>query len=187
MAEERMLRSWVLEFTTTPEAPLPEPPEHCVASWGTHDGPRFAAFYRGAAPGGPNRPEDLVAEPDATAGDERARWRAALKAELTGRGLDGVVHEAVASRQPPTERAALAGCLAYLARSRATLVVVDLADLWGEVEQENQPGTGVEAGNWRHRAALSLEEARADAGVTELLDLVGRARSDNTFAQVDRR
>ena len=43
-------------------------------------------------------------------------------------------------------------------------MLVDLADLWGEVEQENRPGTGVEALNWRHRAALTLEESEDRPG-----------------------
>ncbi len=186
MAEERMLRSWVLEFTTTPEAPLPEPPEHCLASWGSHDVPRFAAFYRGEAPGRGLRPEHPGAEADPVVPDERARWRVALAAELVERGVKRLGPEPATGGQPPAERTALAGCLAHLARSRADLVLVDLADLWGEVEQENRPGTGLEAGNWRHRAALTLDQARSDAGVSELLDLVGRARSAGPDERVGR-
>ncbi len=187
MAEERMLRSFVLEFATTPANPLPEPPEHCIASWGTHDVPRFAAFYRGAAPGRTNRSEDLTGPSEGADGDERARWRAALAAELEATGPELEVRGTAARPESRAERSALAGCLAHLATSRADLVLVDLADLWGEVEQENRPGTGVEAQNWRHRAALSLEEARNDDGVAALLALVERGRAAGRVDEVPER
>ncbi|MGH8996921.1 MAG: 4-alpha-glucanotransferase, partial [Acidimicrobiales bacterium] len=171
MAREGMLRSWVLEFKTRPDDPLPEPPEQCIASWATHDVPRFAAYYRGASAGEPNVTAAL-GEPDPQGRDERAQWRAALAADLaaTGRwnGTDRPDH--------PTERAALEGCLGHLAASAADLVQVDLADLWGEREQENRPGTGTEAGNWTHRAAVSLEAARTDPDIAALLALVDRGR-----------
>lgn len=45
MAQDRMLRSWVLEFEVTPDAPAPEPPELSVASISTHDLDRFVTFF----------------------------------------------------------------------------------------------------------------------------------------------
>jgi 4-alpha-glucanotransferase len=65
MAEDRMLRSWVLQFEVTPGAPLPDPPELSVASIGTHDLPRFVSFWE--AP-------------------EHERWRRALGSDAR-RGL----------------------------------------------------------------------------------------------------
>ncbi len=169
MARERMLRTWVFEFRTTATEPLPDPPEDCIASIGSHDLPRFSAFYRGAGPGEPNVTEAVArGQVDPDRRRERERWRAALAAAL--------VHDASGGAAPlagPTEeRAALQGCLAHLAAGRARLVAVDLEDLWGELEQDNRPGTGVEAGNWRHRSALALDEIRADPAVAALCSLV---------------
>jgi 4-alpha-glucanotransferase len=65
MADDRMLRSWVLQFEVSPDAPLPDPPELSMASIGTHDLPRFVTFWE--AP-------------------ERARWRRALGGDAR-RGL----------------------------------------------------------------------------------------------------
>ena len=65
MADDRMLRSWVLQFEVTADAPLPDPPELSVASIGTHDLPRFVSFWE--AP-------------------EHARWRQALGGDAR-RGL----------------------------------------------------------------------------------------------------
>ena len=120
MAEDRMLRSWVLQFKVTPDTPLPEPPELAMASIGTHDLARFVTFFE--AP-------------------ERARWRRALGGDA---------------------RRALRACLDLLAESPARLVLVDLEDLWLERWPHNRPGTGAEAGNWRHRCAKTLEGICAD-------------------------
>lgn len=57
MADDRMLRSWVLQFEVSADAPLPDPPELSMASIGTHDLPRFVSFWESP---------------------ERARWRQAL-------------------------------------------------------------------------------------------------------------
>lgn len=57
MARDRMLRSWVLQFEVSADAPMPDPPELSMASIGTHDLPRFAAFFDSP---------------------ERARWRRVL-------------------------------------------------------------------------------------------------------------
>ena len=45
MAHDRMLRSWVLQFEVSSDAPLPDPPDLSMASIGTHDLPRFASFW----------------------------------------------------------------------------------------------------------------------------------------------
>ncbi len=75
MGADRMLRSWVLQFEVTADAPLPEPPELSMASIGTHDLPRFASFWE--APG-------------------RARWRRALGGDPR-RGLRACLDHLAAS------------------------------------------------------------------------------------------
>ena len=48
MAHDRMLRSWVFQFETTRRATrCPAAPERSLAAWGTHDLPRFAAYWEG--------------------------------------------------------------------------------------------------------------------------------------------
>jgi len=174
MAHDRMLRSWVFEFQSTAEDPLPEPPRHCVASIGTHDTPRFAAFFHGATAGEPEPTGDPVSDAPPRS-EQRARWRRALAAALgLEAGFEGP--ETWAHPDSVAQRAALAGCLAHLAASKADLVLVDMGDLLGEVAQENRPGTGAGASNWRHRAALTLEQIRADTDVAALLSVVARER-----------
>jgi 4-alpha-glucanotransferase len=79
---------------------------------------------------------------------ERARWRRAIGADA---------------------RRALRACLDHLAKSPARLVLLDLEDLWLERWPHNRPGTGAEAGNWRHRSARALEDVMDDERVADAL------------------
>lgn len=124
MAQDRMLRSWVLQFEVSPGSPLPDPPELSIASIGTHDLPRFATFWESP---------------------ELAPWRRSLGGDA---------------------RRALRSCLDHMAAGPARLVLVDLEDLWLERWPHNRPGTGASAGNWRHRAARTLEDVFADDAVS---------------------
>jgi 4-alpha-glucanotransferase len=177
MAHDRMLRSWVFQFETSPTDPVPSSPERSLASWGTHDLPHFAAYWRGADIDDRQRSGAVDA---ATADAERAEReanRVALQAawHLTTGGTE---------RAAPIDETLdlLRGCLGYLAAGDALLMLVDLEDLWLELEPQNRPGTGPEAPNWRLRAALTLEEARRDDGVAGLLAHVDRARREPALA-----
>jgi 4-alpha-glucanotransferase len=54
--------------------------------------------------------------------------------------------------------------------------VIDLADLEGEVEPDNQPGTGPEAGNWRRRLPRSIGELANDQALRSLMTDLAAAR-----------
>jgi 4-alpha-glucanotransferase len=71
----------------------------------------------------------------------------------------------------------VADVLAELGASDARHVQVSLEDLWGETRPQNVPGTGPEAGNWRRRAARSLEEVAADAEIDAVLARLEGARA----------
>ncbi len=160
MAADRMLRSWVLQFESTEEDPLPPVPSGVLASWGTHDLPRFVSYLFGDDIDEQEREGSLTATDAAAGRVARAHWRAAL---LRALGVDeGPDQSGVAAR-------ALRGCLLHLASSAADLVVVDLEDLWGEHEPQNRPGTGTGAANWRRRGVRTLSEARRDSGTTGFL------------------
>jgi 4-alpha-glucanotransferase len=72
--------------------------------------------------------------------------------------------------------AALRECLGSLAAGPAPYVMLDLGDLLGDAEQDNRPGTGPEAGNWRHRMPLSLPEVASDDQVADLVSMVRSTR-----------
>jgi len=163
MDDEAMLHSSILQFTLRADAPLPEPPARAVASVGTHDLPRFAAFWRG---------DDL--DP----GDTGARTaRAALRnrvADALGLAAEGSGTDA-ALTSPETTRAALRGLLGHLARSPADLVVCDLEDAFLEEQPINRPGTE-DDGNWSLRSGRTLAELANDPTLAALFEHVDAER-----------
>lgn len=164
MAKRRILRSWVFEFASTERTPLPDPPSDVLASLSTHDTPRFNAYLWGLDIDDSQQRGDL-SEPEA----DESRAQRALYREALFRSLDIPVLD-----HHSLTRAARRGALAHLARSEATLVLVDLEELTGEVSPQNRPGTT--EGNWERRSALTLEEMSASHEVHRDLDVVNRTR-----------
>jgi 4-alpha-glucanotransferase len=178
MADDRMLRSWVLQFESTATDPLPPAPTGVLASWGTHDLPRFLTYFAGADIDEREREGQLSTSDAAAEGTGRSHWRAALLRALgvvaDGGVADGGVDDERAERDEPA--LALRGCLLHLASSAADLVLIDLEDLWGERGAQNRPGTGAGGANWRRRGARTVSEARRDTGTTEFLRALNRVR-----------
>ncbi len=172
MGHDRMLRSWVFQFETSESDPAPASPERSLASWGTHDLPRFAAYWEGIDID--DRERSGALDP-VTAGAERAGRKANRLA------LESALHlpvGATGSASVDETMDLLRACLGSMAAGEALLVLVDLEDLWLERQPQNRPGTGPEVPNWRLRSALTLEQARRDADVVGLLAHVDRARRE---------
>jgi 4-alpha-glucanotransferase len=167
MAADRMLRSWVLQFESTGADPLPPAPTGVLASWGTHDLPRFVSYFSGEDIEEREREGQLSELDAAAARTGRAHWRAAL---LRALGVDDGGDEGGVAAL------ALRGCLLHLASGAADLVLIDLEDLWGEREPQNRPGTGTGAANWRRRSRHTLSEARRESGTTGFLRALNRVR-----------
>ena len=76
------------------------------------------------------------------------------------------------------------GCavLAYLAHSRARLMLVQVEDVVGESEQANLPGTTESHPNWRRRMSRVLEETVTDA---ELQQVAAVAREGRLHAAAE--
>jgi 4-alpha-glucanotransferase len=183
MAEDRMLRSFVLQFESSGADPLPPAPAGVLASWGTHDLPRFAAYFAGDDIDQREREAEISSIDAAAERAGRAHWRSALLRALgiheefdtSGEELDAPDGERA---EPALAARALRGCLLHLASSAADLVLVDLEDLWGEHEPQNRPGTGVGGANWRRRGQRTLHEARSDTATTEFLRALTEFRDD---------
>lgn len=161
MERDGILRSWVFQFESTTEDPLPSPPTQSLVSMGTHDLPRFGAYLWG---------EDIhdreVSGLLSTAGakDEirkRAAWRQSL--------FDVLRLSDIGTDPEKLTGTALEACLLRLARSEAAIVLVDLQELWDEREQENIPGSGPGGPNWRRRSSRTLDEIETDTGADTLL------------------
>jgi len=176
MTRDRMLRSWVLQFEIAPTDPLPDPPPDVVASLGTHDLPRFAAFWEGS-----DIDDDLAAgRIDPGDAEVARRQRTALR-----RTIASAIEAASGSEGPVIDDRvddaaileALRGCLRHLGESRASLVLCDLEDLWLERRRQNRPGLIAGMTNWRRRAARTLEAAQGDPEVLKTLRHLAIARS----------
>jgi 4-alpha-glucanotransferase len=120
---------------------------------------------------------DAAAEAGETA--ERGRDRRLLLAALAGEGLLAPAQFAafLPADGAPAWRPELGeAILAYLARSRARLALVQLEDIAGECEQANLPGTADGHPNWRRRLSAPLEELLAGPALARIAALVGAAR-----------
>ncbi len=156
LADHGILGTSLLWFAREPDG-SPLRPEHwrqpCMATVGTHDVPPVSGFLTGeqvavrARLGLLKVPEDAER---ATAEQMLSRWRVALVRE----GL-------IASRPDPDPADFTVALYAFLARTRAALIGVSLADAVGDSRTQNIPGTSDEYPNWRiplcdsdHRAVL---------------------------------
>jgi 4-alpha-glucanotransferase len=164
MERDRMLRSWVFEFESTTDDPLAESPKEVLASLATHDMPRFATFLWGHDIDEAEKAKRISPEEANAQRSERALYRQSLFAALNVATLTDP-HLTIETRR---------GCVAHMAASDAQLVLVDLEEIWGEIEPQNRPGTT--DGNWRQRARLTLEEIQANNDVRQELGNVNRLR-----------
>jgi 4-alpha-glucanotransferase len=159
MARDHMLRTWVFQFESTPEEPLPRPASNFLASLGTHDLPRFGAYLWGEdideREGNGTLSSDQAEEERTT----RARWRRRLFHAL---GVPADTAPGLVTAR------ALREILRHLARSDAKIVLVDLEEMWDERRAQNHPGTE-SAGNWRRRARRTLEDFSSDPEINRTL------------------
>jgi 4-alpha-glucanotransferase len=152
MARDRMLRTWVFQFESTPAEPLPEPASNTLASIDTHDLPRFGAFVWGEDIDEREGNGALTLDEAAVERTTRRHWRHRL---LDALGL------ASETETEQVTAAALRGCLRHMARSDAQIVLVDLEEMWDERLAQNHPGTESND-NWRRRARRTFEDFSSD-------------------------
>jgi 4-alpha-glucanotransferase len=170
MDRHEALGMYVVQYEAQPGSQgLREPPARSVASLNTHDMPTFRSYWEG-------RDVAVLKElgffDEGQARSELERRRAIrhrLETEVGGetagnRGEDAV-YDAVLRR-----------LLEHLAASPARMVLVNLEDLWRELEPQNVPGTSTEKPNWRRKARLSFEEFAKKPEVLSALRRVDELR-----------
>jgi len=162
MRRHWMLGTWVLQSSLRPRAakPISRVPRHAVASLGTHDMFPFIGFLRGEDIRARLETGQLDVEGARRASAARRRLVARLAAALApGAAPPSSAAPRVAATPAPDaelpETAIVEGALAYLLRSEAALVLVNLEDLLLETRPQNLPGTGAERENWRRKIAGS--------------------------------
>ncbi|MBI2277842.1 MAG: malto-oligosyltrehalose synthase [Dechloromonas sp.] len=133
-------------------------PRQALAVVATHDMPTLYGFWQGrdidtrAGLGLLPAPEQLEAAVVARA-EDRARLLLALQRE----GLLPDGNDAPVAAVPAMTPALAQAVYAYLARSPAMLLGVQVEDIFGVVDQANLPGTTAPHPNWRRRLPLELD------------------------------
>lgn len=167
---------YVAQYEMQPRSPALRPvPANCVASVNTHDMPTFATTW--SAGDVDDRIGLGLLDPKARSKERatRERMKKSLVAFLRSQKL--LKRGAV---QVADVRDAL---LAYLARSDADFVLINLEDLWLETHWQNVPGTMNEHPNWRRKTRCALDEIARDERVAALLmriDALRRGRPTPT-------
>jgi 4-alpha-glucanotransferase len=163
MSRHGLRQMYVVQYEMKPgESPLPPPPAASVASVNTHDMPTFAAWW---TCGDVDDRVEMGLLDGAGAQRERAS-RAAMKQALVRAVVEGPADD---------PQKVLEGLLSFLASSDAEVVLLNVEDLWRELEPQNVPG--VPERSWRHKFRMSLEEAQADGSMRRILTNVNEKRA----------
>lgn len=142
-------------------------PPLAVASVSTHDLPTARGWLLGRDIDWRERVGQLDPEAAAAARAERARDRRML--------LDALAFEGLV-RGDEDEAAVVVAMHRMLGRTPSALLLVQLDDLVGAVEQANLPGTVDEHPNWRRRCPLAVEAVARDPLARRLLEAVRAER-----------
>jgi 4-alpha-glucanotransferase len=149
--------------------------QRSVASIGTHDLPTLAGFWAGRDIHWRER-LGLYRDPQ-QAGRERQARRTELRALLRLLEAEGLLPQGIDPSAPPESLPwSIAAALhRMLARSPALLMVLQIEDALGAIEQANLPGTIDQHPNWRRR----LDRPTAELGrARRLIELAAAIASD---------
>ena len=143
MARHNIRQLYVAQYETAVGSggtALRTPPPGSVASLNTHDLFPFQGFLEGS-----DIDERLLlkfANPKEAAAErkERQRIRKALS-RFVGKNI-------------------FEGCLKFLAKSQADIVLLNPEDLWHETKPQNIPSTTKEHPNWKRRMRYGMERLR---------------------------
>ena len=170
MTRHRLERMFILHYAMVDAdgGGLGNIPRNRLAAMNTHDMPPFATFWSG-------NDIDLrlslsLVPPDVAAKEKKQRpvLKKLLKDFLRTNGFTRRTKAGVADM--------MKGSLAYLASSRARVLLVNLEDLWLETKAQNVPGTLDEHPNWQNKARYRLERMESDADVQGTLKVIDELR-----------
>ncbi len=151
-------------------------PELAHVAIGTHDLPTFPGYWREhdivvrAA-------LDLLPTPDSESvlRQDRARARAALLALLRNTGQLSTAESLV--DDPDIDMPDLVdAAYRFLATSSGRLLMVQLEDVLGVIEQANVPGTGDEHANWRIKLPIPWQKLSTNPRLCRFAEMLARLR-----------
>lgn len=147
-----------------------ELPAQAVVAAATHDLATLRGYWTGEDIAAKARLGILKEDEERQSRDERARDKQQLLQALAEEGLHAPADDAPWTPQ-------LADAIhAYLARSPALLLLVQMDDLADEQRQVNLPGSTVGYPNWRRRLGRTLEEMIRDPAIAQTAAMIARER-----------
>ena len=157
MARHNIRPMYVVQYEIVEESnehKLRPPAPGAMASINTHDMSPFQAFLNGD-----DIPDRLDLKfLDTRSAKAEAKTRAQLLKALT---------RSLKARKPDQ---LFSACLEYLGKSKASIVLVNLEDLWKETKPQNTPATtNKQRPNWQRRLRYSLEEIKRSPEIKRLL------------------
>jgi (1->4)-alpha-D-glucan 1-alpha-D-glucosylmutase len=147
-------------------------PRDALAACATHDLPTLAGWWAG-------RDIEVRASlglMDAAERTRQAAQRAADRERLVAALVEAGFAPPGAAADAPFDAGLAVALQAYVASGAARIMVVQLEDAMGVVEQANLPGTVHEHPNWRRRLPGTLEEFADDSRFARLADALRAAR-----------
>jgi 4-alpha-glucanotransferase len=183
MQRASVLSYRVIMFERMPDGSFTPPGEYpplAAASAATHDLATLEGHWLGRDIEWRRR---LALYPDAdAAATEAAERRRDRRLVLEALAREGLLARDRFGEFLPSDDRPLYGdelgdaILAYLARSRARLTLVQIEDVAGEAEQANLPGTTDGHPNWRRRLPLPLDELLAGPALARIAAQVAAGR-----------
>jgi (1->4)-alpha-D-glucan 1-alpha-D-glucosylmutase len=152
-------------------------PSQALVAASTHDLPTLKSYWLGhdldvRAQLGLYPDDDARAAQVVNRAQDRARLLVALeRAGLLPEGL--TMHPVSAPEMTPELQLAIH---AYIARAPARVLMVQMEDVLGQLDQVNLPGTTGQYPNWRRKLPLNLEEWPNDPRVVALAEALQRER-----------
>lgn len=159
-------------------------PRQAIVAVSTHDLPTLAGFW-GA--GDLKERTDLDLFPSEELRDQQTRARIQDRQQMLLRLDEEELLPDGMSRKPsslPPMSSQLAQAVhVYVARSPAQLMMVQLEDVLGRLEQVNLPGTTDQRPNWRYKLTLDLEDLVRDERMISMASALSRERAKQVRGQ----
>lgn len=167
LARENLLSTRILFFERHESKLFKRPelyPALALAVASTHDMPTLAGYWAG-------RDIAIRAEISGDSAEEEAVEREHDRQRL----LDALHDQGLLLPEAKVEDIILA-VHRFLARTPSQLMLVNVADIMGAIDQLNLPGTVNEHPNWRHKLPATLEELRDSVAWARTIEAVARER-----------
>jgi 4-alpha-glucanotransferase len=175
MARHNIQKMYVVQYEIAGDirkSALKTPPRSSVASLNTHDMAPFRAFWDSI---------DISDRLDLGFIDRKAAHEERKQRTNLKKALIHFLQERQFLRTTSRLKVqnVLGSLLAFLAANPSKVVLVNLEDLWQEIQPQNVPSTQTERPNWRRLVRPAIEEIRQMPEVVETLQTISNLRNSN--------